>query len=1359
MPLTVTPSPVQPLQPMPPELSPAPPVVQTLDKDDEEDIAEDQPMPAQPLLPARRPRADSIADPGVVVEAPADVVPVAPPAEVPVQAGLPVPAAAAPSEGAIAPASKKARQYDLPPQQPVQPMPQLKPQLPTSSSSPSALDDSTLPEPEAKKHKKQEEDDEELAMDVPHPLLPTDPPVLPLSEHQPPVAADLEVSRSRSRTHSEVSEAPTIPYQDQPHDPPRQIGQEEASLPEPPNAPPDPPSRTSSVAPTEFYSDIAKAHGRVHARLGDEQDFLFWQNMGKHNLVLWLDYTEEATTYHTLDMSMWGAVRYRRTFSYDDCNLVQSVAIDHKYSPSAYRTSVPIHSGKGFFTEFWYDPQALDTAHWLCDSFADFIAPVSFVLLSYMDEMALNATRKNRARKEATMKELKVYARLFIEAKSAEIKSWFDNDVFDLVDIRHFKPKNFVTGRWVLTVKRDRDGKFQKCKARWVLRGFQDRQKDAQQTDSPTSTRPGLRLLCQNAASNGWSIRHIDLKTAFLQGESYAPDRDVVCQLPPEAGKPWYLAARLKKPAYGMNDAPRKWWNRLDVTQSFEQTGHCLNEDNYNEVYENILQQLMETDEYEKLRVWTSDVEKRDVYLTAKKTSPAWKRVIMRKTVDVDTNKVIQVKYIGDENWGNLKEKIENGPKKVRTFMVYLSVESDMDTIMDYIIDPVAGSPSRNRTVNGNVCMHVDDLIFTGTSDFLSSFAESLKKSFQIGSLDENDVMFCGQRIIKQGATVMVHQDLCIEDLHEALIPKGKDSDALVGADLTEYRSVLGKLNWLQSRTQFHISYHFSRCASAAANATIMDAKELNKVVRLVKDKPQRLLYAPIKGTPRLMGFPDAAYKNNSDGSSQRGQCIFICQPRNKERDTKGSLIDYESHKIKRTVLSTTVAELYAFMKCYGSAQFYRGLWMDMTAQPLEVHLRTDANNLVTTAASTRLPEQKETIHMIQMLRQEACSGQMHDLAHVLTQYCLADPLTKKSVSPALLITTVQTGILREVDTHPLFRSTVQHKAFIIEHIDMDVEATQDHWGHLMCYPVYHKIQKDTMVSAPFEKGGKSPLVSKESLTGRCFVSAIGPDGTRTTSTISERPMPSLEGLTGYVVFETHGGSRLSDYWQQKTKTRLSRVHVTPRKTLFSPSHAPVDLSLLSPSRTTRKNYLNGSTQTLSDTWLASVKGRDAEEWVGETIFDIEGCAHVPAQSMYVQGSSCTYSGDLDPMFVSPAYQAEENVVCNFNCRTAQSTHSCHTVSRRAVSDAGVNLQGLPSHFVVVVNPVLVVSEMPGAPTRSTADNMTAKRQKVGSPKILGANPNSYFLRDIPAVTRMDMFNQFINLYNNGRFFPPEVCG
>ena len=56
----------------------------------------------------------------------------------------------------------------------------------------------------------------------------------------------------------------------------------------------------------------------------------------------------------------------------------------------------------------------------------------------------------------------------------------------------------------------------------------------------------------------------MDLKTAFLQRQSYCVNRDVVCQLPPEGGHPAYIAARLKKPAYDMNDAPRRWWNGLD---------------------------------------------------------------------------------------------------------------------------------------------------------------------------------------------------------------------------------------------------------------------------------------------------------------------------------------------------------------------------------------------------------------------------------------------------------------------------------------------------------------------------------------------------------------------------------------------------------------------------------------------------------------------------------------------------------------------------------------------------------------------------------------------------------------------------
>ena len=53
----------------------------------------------------------------------------------------------------------------------------------------------------------------------------------------------------------------------------------------------------------------------------------------------------------------------------------------------------------------------------------------------------------------------------------------------------------------MLTVKKDKDGNFLKCKARWVLKGFQDKQKDSEQTDSPAASRSGFRCATQQAAN------------------------------------------------------------------------------------------------------------------------------------------------------------------------------------------------------------------------------------------------------------------------------------------------------------------------------------------------------------------------------------------------------------------------------------------------------------------------------------------------------------------------------------------------------------------------------------------------------------------------------------------------------------------------------------------------------------------------------------------------------------------------------------------------------------------------------------------------------------------------------------------
>ena len=85
-------------------------------------------------------------------------------------------------------------------------------------------------------------------------------------------------------------------------------------------------------------------------------------------------------------------------------------------------------------------------------------------------------------------------------------------------DKRRHKIDNYVTGRWVLTIKVDKDGQFKKFKARWVCRGFQDAQKIDLQTDSPTATRYGFRVASQHAASMYWDFTPFRLENCLPSG-------------------------------------------------------------------------------------------------------------------------------------------------------------------------------------------------------------------------------------------------------------------------------------------------------------------------------------------------------------------------------------------------------------------------------------------------------------------------------------------------------------------------------------------------------------------------------------------------------------------------------------------------------------------------------------------------------------------------------------------------------------------------------------------------------------------------------------------------------------------------
>ena len=150
-----------------------------------------------------------------------------------------------------------------------------------------------------------------------------------------------------------------------------------------------------------------------------------------------------------------------------------------------------------------------------------------------------------------------------------------------------------------------------------------------------------------------------------------------------------------------------------------------------------------------------------------------------------------------------------------------------------------------------------------GADAFRERLCEMIRMDCQIGSNVDHEAMFSGQRLRWQGNVLMVDQDKAIEEIAEITLEDKNMKDNLVCPPFlhTEYRRTLGQLNSIQSRTQYHVAYRFSRAASAASSLTISDVKTINTFIRVVRSRPVRLEFWPLKGPARVMGIPDAAYK------------------------------------------------------------------------------------------------------------------------------------------------------------------------------------------------------------------------------------------------------------------------------------------------------------------------------------------------------------------------------------------------------------------------------------------------------------------------------------------------------------------
>ncbi|CAI7787516.1 unnamed protein product, partial [Closterium sp. NIES-54] len=155
------------------------------------------------------------------------------------------------------------------------------------------------------------------------------------------------------------------------------------------------------------------------------------------------------------------------------------------------------------------------------------------------------------------------YSSQWQSAMDAGMASWKSTGTY--VDEVPPPGANIVSGMWIFRVKWP-PGSPPIFKARYVARGFSQRQGvDYFQTISSTVKMTTLRVLLHVAAQRDYELHSLDFSTAFLQGSLH---EEIWLRRPPgftgsfPPGTQW----SLRRPVYGLRQAPREWHDTLRTT-------------------------------------------------------------------------------------------------------------------------------------------------------------------------------------------------------------------------------------------------------------------------------------------------------------------------------------------------------------------------------------------------------------------------------------------------------------------------------------------------------------------------------------------------------------------------------------------------------------------------------------------------------------------------------------------------------------------------------------------------------------------------------------------------------------------------
>lgn len=569
-------------------------------------------------------------------------------------------------------------------------------------------------------------------------------------------------------------------------------------------------------------------------------------------------------------------------------------------------------------------------------------------------------TARNPRKTEVSLRDLTPADRLlFDEAKAKEWRSWLSSEAVELVHrVTKIPRAQIMKARWVLTWKSSTDGETKTAKARLCVLGFQDPRLATVETTSPTMTADAEALILQWLVNEGHTLTSGDLKTAFLSGDA-DPERtgeNSIFMQPPADLQRWLKlgpneAIRLRKAVYGLVDAPRRWHLRL--SRALRQAG----------------------------------------FVPLLTDSCVW--VLPSQTKGATTSTT------SEQLAKTLRERVHDLPAK--------------------IISDMTGNEKqpwqRQRHIHGVLGVHVDDLLGGGDEHWRKAM-DWLKKELEFGAWETRKFIFRGRQLEQSAdnSSISISMSHYANTIKSVSIPKELRTKAEepLNADLhSQYRGLVGALQWLQAQGSPGLAYDVGMLQSKSAAPTVADLMAANKVLRAanyMKDTIIRINRLPKNFVWVIM--TDAAHANRPDLSSTSGHLILAAHPNIlRGENVPISVLGWNSRKIRRKVRSSLGAECAAMSTGLEHGDLLRVMYGELSGdlqdlQNYEFYLTStesvalsDCKSLadaVTSAgsAASKTSEDKRLAIELSMIKQRLAAHETR-FQWIDAAYMISDVLTK----------------------------------------------------------------------------------------------------------------------------------------------------------------------------------------------------------------------------------------------------------------------------------------------------------------------------------------------------------------------------